>query len=545
MILFNGKVVTVDRDSSTAEAVAIKNGTIVAVGDDDDLLQLAGDSTEMLDMKGHTLIPGLIEGHAHPVSASQSEYFEEIPDLQTIKELLGWIKAEANEKEDGQWIIHPKFFVTRFQEMRQVTKDELDSAAPDNPVFLNGSYGGIVNTKALQISGLLQSQHEGVLRDVRTGQASGVIRRSAFKLLAIDDDKSISREQQLEALAIMLHRYNEIGITSITSGGGPSGEMAMFRRLMESGDLTVRVFQNIRIPLDPEKPLDELKEIVRTLGYRTGDGNEWVRVGALKVVIDGGVLTGTAFLRRGWGDKAREIYGTADPDYRGELFLSKSDLVKLITVADEAGWKFTAHVTGGGGVDTLLAAYEEVNKLTPIADKRFSIIHGNFFTDDAIRKMSELGILADMQPAWFYEDTKLLNYVLGEETIRSFHPYNSLMKEGVIVNGGSDHMVKLDPNTSINPYNPFLAMWSVVTRKTKGGMVFNPQESISRQQALRMYTINNAYASFEEDIKGSIEVGKLADMVLLSEDILTCADDHIKDIKPLLTMVNGRIVYRK
>ena len=544
MILFNGKIVTVDEKFSTAEAVAVKNGKILAVGEDDDLLRLAGEATETIDLKGHTLIPGLIEGHAHPISASQSEYFEEIPDLHTIKELLQWIKDEARVKADGEWIIHPKFFVTRFREMRQVTIAELDSVAPDNPVFLNGSYGGVVNSKALDISKISQSKQEGILRDERTGRASGVIRRSAFKLLSLDDDKRMSHEQKVEALRTLLRRYNEIGITSVTSGGGPPGELAMFRELMENGDLTVRVFQNIRIPLDPKKSFDEIGEIVKGLGYKTGDGNDWVRVGALKVALDGGVLTGTAFLRNGWGKRAKDIYGITDPGYRGELLLSKSDLVRLITVADDSGWKFTAHVTGGGGVDTLIAAYEEVNKVNSIVKKRFSIIHGNFFTTDAIRKMSALGILADMQPAWFYKDTNLLNYVLGEETIKTFHPYNSLMKEGVIVNGGSDHMVKLDPNASINPYNPFLAMWSVITRQTERGAVFNPEEAISREQALRMYTINNAYASFEEDMKGSIEVGKLADVVLLSEDILTCSEENIKGIKPLLTIVDGRIVYR-
>lgn len=544
MILFNGKIVTVDDKFSVAEAIAIKKGKIVAIGENDDVLDLAGDSTETIDLKGRTLIPGLIEGHAHPVAASKSEFFDKIPDLHTIRELLEWIKAESAKKEAGAWIIHPKFFVTRFSDMRQVTREELDEAAPNNPVFLNGSYGGIVNSKALEVSKLLQSKHEGVLRDKRTEKPSGVIRRSAFPLLAIKDDKSMSHEEELEALKSLLKRYNEIGITSITSGGGPPSELAMFKELMEKGDLTVRVFQNIRIPLDPKKSTEELRDIVNGLGYKTGDGNEWVRVGAFKVVLDGGVLTGTAFLRRGWGKKAEEIYGITDPDYRGELMFSKSDLVRLIKVADDGGWKFTAHVTGGGGVDTLIAAYEAVNRLTPIAKKRFSIIHGNFFTPDAIHKMSELGILADMQPAWFFKDTHLLNYVLGESTIEMFHPYKSLMEAGIIVNGGSDHMVKLDANTSINPYNPFLAMWSVITRQTEDGEVFNPEEAISREQALRMYTINNAYATFEEGIKGSIEVGKLADVVLLSEDIMTCEEDHIKGIKPLLTIVNGRIVYR-
>ena len=286
-----------------------------------------------------------------------------------------------------------------------------------------------------------------------------------------------------------------------------------------------------------------MQDVLKQFGRRTGDGNEWVKVGALKVVIDGGVLTGTAYLRGGWGEKAKEIYGINDPAYRGELFFSKEELIRVATLAYDNGWKFTAHVTGGGGVDTLLAAYEAINQSKPVMGRRFSIIHGNFFTPDAIKKMVAMGIYADMQPAWYYKDADLLNEVLGKEQIKTFHPYLSMMKAGIIVNGGSDHMVKLDPNTSINPYNPFLAMWSVTTRKTERGSAFNPEEAISREQALKMYTINNAYASFEENVKGSIETGKFADLAVLSDDILTCSEDKMLGITAVLTIVNGQIVF--
>ena len=154
-----------------------------------------------------------------------------------------------------------------------------------------------------------------------------------------------------------------------------------------------------------------------------------------------------------------------------------------------------------------------------------------------------MGIYADMQPAWFYKDTNALLRILGEQRMESFHPYRSMMDAGIMINGGSDHMVKLDPVTSINPYNPFLAMWSAITRKTDSHTVFNPGQSISRTQALQMYTINNAYASFEEDLKGTLEVGKFADLVVLSNDILTCPVDTIRNIKPILTLVNGQVVF--
>jgi predicted amidohydrolase YtcJ len=542
-ILFNGKIITVDEEMSTAAAIAFRNGEILKVGLDEDVLELRNNDTQVIDLKGHAVIPGLIEGHAHPIAASQSEYFSPIPDLHTIADVLRWIASEARRKSANDWIIHPKFFITRLKDMRQLTKRELDSVAPLNPVFLNGSYGGMVNTKAFEISGMADLQHSGIIRNEQTNEPLGLIRRSAFRLLSLPPVSELSSEQQTSALKDLFATYNRIGITSVCSGGGTAEELNIFRHLLNKGQLTVRIFHNIRAPFDARLSYSEMKDALAALGYKTGDGNEWIKVGALKVVLDGGMLTGTAFLHEGWGVKARDLYGITDPAYRGELFLTKKELVKIITAADEAGWKFTAHVTGGAGVDTLLAAYEQVNQSRPISEKRFSVIHGNFFTADAIRKMAALGVYADMQPAWFFKDTDLLYEVLGASRISTFHPYRSIIEAGVRINGGSDHMVKLDPDLAINPYNPFTAMWSVITRKTDNGTVFNPEQAVTREEALKMYTINNAYASFEEKRKGTIEEGKLADLVILSHDILSCPQDSIREIKPLMTIVNGKTVF--
>jgi hypothetical protein len=353
----------------------------------------------------------------------------------------------------------------------------------------------------------------------------------------------LTHDQKVKALRLLLEEYNRVGFTSVVSGGGPLEELKLFERLREDGELAVRVFHNVRLPVDANQSLEDVSETIKKLGIKTGDGDDWVKVGAFKVILDGGMLTGTAFLHEGWGSNAKDLYGISDPAYRGELMYSKEQLVKLITAAANNGWKFTAHVTGGGGVDTLLAAYETVHSSIAISDRRFSIIHGNFFTADAISMMSELGVYADMQPAWYYKDADLLAHVLGPKRMNTFHPYRSLMDAGVTINGGSDHMVKVDPDLSINPYNPFTAMWSLVTRKTEKGNIYNAREAISREDALRMYTINNAYASFEESVKGSIEKGKFADLVVLSDDLLTCPEDSIRTIRPVLTMVNGKTVY--
>lgn len=544
LVLVNGKIITVDSAFSIVEAVAIHNGRFVSVGTTEEVNKWISPATRILDLKGHTAIPGIIEGHAHLVAASQSELSELIPAVSNMEELLSWIAQQAQSKKAGEWIVHPKFFFTRLDEMRAPTLEELDAVAPEHPVFLNGSYGGMVNTKALEISGLTASNHPGLLRDKFTGKHNGSLFRSAFELLALPQPNDLTFEEKRAALKAMLARYNEVGITSVILGRSDKGELALFEALLADDELTARLYLNFAFPFSPKATLDEIKASISQLGFRTGDGNEWIKVGALKAVVDGGILTGTAFLREPWSSKAQNIFGRSADNYQGELYLNQRELAKLIIAADDAGWNFTAHVTGGGAVDTLLAAFEEVGGTRTIRDKRFSIIHGNFYTPQAIAKMRDLGIYANMQAAWLYMDGDFINAVSNDERT-DFHPYKSLYEAKVQVIGGSDHMVKTDPNSAVNPYNPFLSIATVVNRKTRSGLTFNAAERISRQEALKMYTINNAHASFEEDIKGSIERDKLADMVVLSADILSCPEDEIKDIFPILTIIGGKEVFDK
>ncbi len=543
-VIINGKIVTVDQDFDIAEAMAVKGDSILAVGSAKMINRYIGNQTKVIDAGGRTVLPGLIEGHLHPQSASLSELTDEIPDVHTIQALLDWITDQAGKKADGEWIIFPKFFYTRLLDMRPPTLKELDSVAPDNPVFLDGSYGGVINTAAMRISGITSAtRHQGLIRDKHTGRLTGLLKRSAFELLKIPTSDRYSDKEKEEALVNMLKRYNSYGITSVCEGAGNANSRKLYQELENHGDLTARVFINILLPLFSGQNKDTLVDEVKNLDFKTGDGDKWVRIGALKVILDGGILTGTAYLREPWGARAAKIYGIEDPSYRGVINYSYDDLVPIVKTAAGLGWKFTAHCTGGGGVDRLLDVYEEVNRTYPVKDLRFSIIHGNFFTPDAIERMKKLGVYADMQAAWFYKDADAMKYILGDERIKTFMPYRSLMDAGVMVNGGSDHMVKFDADKSINPYNPFLAMWTMVTRTTENGNVVVPEEAVSRQEALKTYTINNAWGSFEESIKGSLEAGKLADIAILSDDILTCPVDRIRDIKAELTIVGGKIVY--
>jgi len=544
MIIINGKILTVDEQFTVAEALAIKEDKIIAVGSNQTIRKLADRRSTIIDAAEKTVIPGIIDAHLHPEMASLSEIEETIPDVHSISELLDWIKSLTTTKQEGEWIIFPKMFFTRLIDLRQPTLSELDSVAPLHPVFLNGSFGGMINTVAMQVSGIDEKTvHRGILKDEKTGKPTGFIRASAFKLLQLPPPRVFTPQEREDALLSMFKRYNRYGITSLCSGAGDFESFAMYRALGAEGKLTLRVCQNILLRPDSEGKTDMLVDTIKGFNFVTGDGDKWAKIGAVKVYLDGGILTGTAYLREPWGDRAGSIFGIRDTTYRGVINYSQEELLAIVTAANENGWKFTAHSTGGGGVDLLLDVYEQVNEKRSIKDKRFSIIHGNFFTDRAIQRMSELGVYADMQPAWFYKDADAMKFILGEERIETFHPYRSLLDAGVVVNGGSDHMVKWDADASINPYNPFLAMWTVVTRSTQRNRVIMPEEAITREEALRMYTINNAYASFEESIKGSIEPGKLADVAILSDDLLDCPVNQIKDIKSELTIVGGKIVY--
>jgi len=544
IILLNGKIVTVDGEFAISQAVAISGDKIIAVGNNSRMMKLTGRKTQSIDLHGKTVIPGLIDSHSHPESASVSELGGEIPDIHTIGELLSWIKDQPVKKDKGDWIIHPKFFPTRLMEMRQPTIAELDSIAPSHPVFLNGSFGGMINSAAMRISGITdKTVHAGVIKDLKTGSPTGFIRASAFDLLKLPPQKPLSYEERWQALAEMLKRYNHYGITSLFSGAGDFESVKIYRDMADRKVLPVRICQNILLQTEGKITKESVNEKVKQYKYITGYGDEWVRIGSLKVFLDGGILTGTAYMVEPWGKKAAEIFGIEEREYRGVVNFSREELSAIVSVANEYGWSFTAHATGDASVDLLLNVFAEINNVKSIKEKRFSIIHGNFFSRDAIKKMNELGVYANMQSAWFFKDAEAMQYIMGNEKIKIFHPYKSMIDAGVVINGGSDHMVKWDANTSINPYNPFLAMWTMVTRNTERGSVIVPSEAISREEALKTYTINNAFASFEESIKGSIEPGKLADMAVLSDDILTCQEDSIREIKALMTIVGGKIVY--
>jgi predicted amidohydrolase YtcJ len=265
-------------------------------------------------------------------------------------------------------------------------------------------------------------------------------------------------------------------------------------------------------------------------------------VGSLKTVIDGGILIGTSYLREPYGHNT-QLYGYEDPVSRGVLTVPRENVFAMAQMANELGWQMTAHVTGGGALDLLLDAYEATDHVKSIKDRRFTVSHGNFPDARAIQRAGKLGVAFDVQPAWLHFDGVAIRKVLGDERMKDFIPLRSLLEAGIVTGGGSDQMIRFDPRQATNPYHPFFGMWMAITRETKEGVVINPEQRISREQALKMWTWNNAYLMFAEKDLGSIEAGKRADMVVITKDFLTCPEREIKDIEVLRTIVGGRVVH--
>jgi predicted amidohydrolase YtcJ len=256
------------------------------------------------------------------------------------------------------------------------------------------------------------------------------------------------------------------------------------------------------------------------------------------------MLTGSAYMREPWG--VSKVYSIEDPRYRGMLFIDPDQLYGIARAALENGFQFTAHSVGDGAVHALLDAYERVNKDLPVRELRPNITHANFMSLEAIQKMKELGVVANMQPAWLYLDGATLLKQFGSQRLAYFQPYKTLFENGVMVGGGSDHMQKIGSLRSINPYNPFLGMWTTLTRSPRWmSDSFHPEQSITREQAIRFYTINNAFLTFEEREKGSLEKGKLADFIILNKDIMTCPVDEVKTVEVEQTYLGGKPVFTR
>ncbi len=547
LILHHGKIVTVDSDFSIREALAVEGDRLIQVGTNDDVLRMRGPNTTLVDLAGKMVLPGLIDSHTHPTDACMTEFDHPIPEMETIAEVLEYVRARANALGRERWVVVRQVFITRLKEQRYPTRDELDRVAPHNPVLFATGPDASVNSLALKLSGIDKDfRIEGpgkIEKDPRTGEPTGILRNCTRYIKVPPPEQKPSEQDQKRRLIELFADYNSVGITSVIDRDAYAPDIDRYQKMHEAGSLTVRL--GISHHVETLGPLDKvLAEIRGVAAHPLRHGGPRLRIVGIKTYLDGGMLTGSAYMREPWG--VSKIYAIDDPTYRGVLFIPPEKLVPIVNEAVARGLQFTAHSVGDGAVHVLLDAYEEVNKHTRIAPTRPCVTHSNFMSREAIDQASRLGVVVDIQPAWLYLDARTLAAQFGYARLRYFQPLRSLFAAGVIAGGGSDHMQKIGSLRSINPYNPFLAMEVAITRRAKGyDQPLHPEEALSREQAIRFYTINNARLLFLEDRVGSLESGKQADFVVLDRDLLTCPEDQIKAARAVATYLDGKRVFQR
>lgn len=544
-IYYNGKIITMWNARSVVQAVSIRGNRFLRVGSNTEVFRTASAGTKKIDLNGACVVPGLIDSHTHPITAALSEQEGTLPPMNSIPEIQAFIRQQAARLPPDRLIYVPKIFAPRLKERRYPTRYELDEASSGRPVIVDNGYASVLNSFLLKKTGVTGDTPQpanGKIGKDEHGEPTGLILGAPQLLGQLRRERPATQADKVRALKQMQHSYNRVGITSTIDRGQDAEGFRVYEELRLKGELTVRSY--VTYLLNGQGTPRQVREEIERIPFYTTWGDDWFRVGSLKIVMDGGILTGTAYLREPYGSNT-QVYGYEDPDYRGVLSLPRENVFEIAQVADELGWQMTAHVTGGGALDLLLDAYEAADRVRSIRGRRFTVTHGNFPNQQAITRAKKLGVVFDCQPAWEHLYGDGIKAVFGPERLKDFLPLRSLFDVGVIVAGGSDHMIRFDPRESINPYHPFYGMWMAVTRRTIDGTVLNPEQRITRAEALRMWTLSGAYLSFEEKNKGSIEPGKLADMVVITKDYLTCPVDEIKNIEPLLTVVDGNVVYRR
>ncbi len=549
MIVYNGRIVTVDPDFSVRQAMAVRGNRIVAVGSNEDVLRLKTNRTETLDLDGKMVLPGLIDSHVHPCEACMTEFDHPIPQMDSIEDVLDYIRTRAGVLENGDWIVVQQVFITRLREQRYPTRQELDRAAPANPAVFRTGPDASLNTLALQLSNIDKDFHvtDGgpgyIEKDPQTGEPTGILRGCTRYIKSRPSGKKPTEDDRYQRLMRLLRDYNSVGITGICDGDAGESNLSLYQRMLADRQMTVRVSAQYHI--DTIGTTDEIQRRIRNAAENPlCKGGPMLRVIGIKTYLDGGMLTGSAYMREPWG--VSKVYAIDDPNYRGVLFIPKEKLLPIVRTVTECGLQFSAHSVGDGAVETLLEVYDEVNQATPIRNTRPCITHSNFMSPQAVDKAAELGVTLLVQPAWLYLDTKTLTQHFGYERLRCFQPLRSIIQAGGIAAGGSDHMQKIGSLRSINPYNPFLGMWTAITRQAKwyDGQL-HPEEALTREQAIRFYTVNCAKALFQDEYVGSLEEGKLADFIVVNTDLLTCPVDAIRDAQVLRTYLDGRLVFEQ
>jgi predicted amidohydrolase YtcJ len=548
-VLTGGRIVTLDSRGTIASAIAIRDERIVYVGDDAGARAFVGPKTDVHDAAGRTVIPGINEQHVHPTLVAKSEAAVPFRQLRSIDEIQAWVRDRVAATPDGTWVVLPRIDVTRVRERRMPNRADLDAAAPDRPAVFIWQYANrqvqMLNSAALRAAGIgrdtVVPAGGMIVRDA-DGEPTGAIEDAPALTAKWVKPPPPPQETYRRILEDMWRRYSRFGITSVAERRTDVDGWRTYNEMRSSGRLPLRAALTIYVEADGTA--DGTRKFIESLPFKPDEGDDWVKVGPLKFSVDGGVLYGTSYMREPYGPRAGELYGPLAPEYRGRLQMTPEQVDAVVRTGHGLGWPMCAHVTGDAGVDMVLDAIEAAARDRPIVDRRFTLLHAYFPHEDTAARCARLGVCVDTQPAWYFKDGDALAAALGGLQMSRFIGIEIWRRAGVTVAISSDHFLGLDSDLSLNPYNPFLTMATAVTRKTETGRVFGPDQRVTREQALRMMTVEAAKLHREESIKGTLEVGRLGDLAVLSADYFSCAEDQIPAIRSVLTVVGGRVVHR-
>ena len=534
LVLLNARVRTMTAGTPLAEAIAVKHGRIIAVGDTATIRALAGPSTVQHDLAGLTIIPGFHDSHNHLRQTGLNFFAVDLSEARSVGDVLAAIKTRVAITPPGEWVVaSSRWHESQLGEKRFPTRAELDAITPNHPVMIpRGGHNRVVNSPAFARAGITRDTPNPpggtYVRDPATGELTGhIIGAAAFmrlqRLLP-----SPTRAQENDAIRNAMKAYHAAGITSVIEPGLEPRELATFQRLWQSGALTVRVTAMLRIfPGTTKDELDRALASIRGVAFTTGFGDQWLRLGGIKFTADGGVET--SYLR--------EPFAHADDpsSSRGKPHASLDNMKAVCLLANELGWQMGIHCVGDAAIDQVLDAYATAHAASPLAGKRWTLIHMMRERPEHFQRAKAMGlVITAQQPLMYALAGGFLKY-WGTTRTADCEPLRMYLDSGLPVGAGSD--------SPVTPYEPLLGLWSSVTRETQLGGVQGAQWAIPMADALRWYTIGSAHTAFEEDLKGSIEPGKLADLIALSVDPLKAAPTDVRDAKVLMTMVGGRIVH--
>jgi len=528
LVFLNGKVWTVDKALPQAEAVAVWQDRILAVGTSEDIRTLIGPKTRVMDLEGKLLLPGFNDNHTHFLMGGEEEFEVRLKDSKDEEEFGRRLAAKAKELPPGGWITGGNWDHDNWPGGRLPTAELIDRYVPDCPVFVNRYDGhmAVVNSVVLKIAGISAEtpDPEGgvIVRKPGSREPAGVLRDNAMDLVYPHVPQSSEAEKRRAIEAAVAHA-RRVGVTSLQDMSASPALMRIYQDLLKEGELTVRI--DARWPIASWK---QLAELGIEQNFRNSD---WIKIGGVKGFMDGSLGSSTALFFEPYAH---------EPEQSGVYMTPPEELRQLILGADKAGLHVAIHAIGDKANSDLLDIYEEVARSGGPRERRFRIEHAQHIRPKDFERYARLGVIACAQPYHAIDDGRWAEGRIGRERCRTTYPFRSFLDAGVALCFGSDWTVA--------PLDPLQGIDAAVTRRTLDGKHpegWFPEQKISVEEAIEAYTLGSAYAAFDEDIKGTIAPGKLADLVVLSEDILTIPPERIKDVVVLCTVVGGRVVYEK